>query len=163
MSNAIAIQSLNALCFERRGKPTKTNAEGRISRRSLIGVMTSGTVEERFQAAMAICRFDWENAQYDVLLAELGRVFTATKADKSLFDNLLAFCKLDRDALTRKPMLDVMENLVRIHAASKGEKAKYVRLMSDLIDWSNGEAERKAARKAAYEASLLAANAVETC
>ena len=150
MSNAIATINTSFSI-------TRVSKSGKESTRGLLGLIVEGTPAERLATGTALVKEAWENGTLKTVLVELQRVFNG-----SMFTAATIFCKLDMANPTKPEMINLMDNLARINADSKGVKAKYVVLMNELIKWSEGEADRKAARKAAYEASLLEANTVET-
>ena len=129
-------------------KITRVSESGKESTRGLLGLIIEGTAAERMDTGVALAKEGWENGKLLVVLGELQRVFAG-----SMFTAATIFCKVDIKAPTKPEMVNLMDNLVRIHADAKGVKAKYVILMSQLVEWSKGEAERKEARRVAFELS----------
>lgn len=132
-------------------KITRVSKSGKESTRGLLGLIIEGTAAERLDAGVVLVKEGWESGKLMVVLDELARVFSG-----SMFTAATIFCKVDVKAPTKPEMVNLMENLSRIHADAKGVKAKYVHIMAQLVEWSKGEADRKEARRLAFEAATPA-------
>ena len=147
--NELTISNTNSFAMSR------TSKAGKVSTRGILGLIIEGTAAEREELGVKLAREAWDNAVYETVIFELKRVFAGRN-----WDMAVAFLKLDTAKPTKAATLAVMEALVRFYPEPKGIKGKFIRLCSDLIEFEQGAAARKEARRLAYEAQQ-AANTVE--
>ena len=127
---------------------TRVSKAGKTSVRGLLGLIIEGTPAEREETGVRLAKEAWDAGQLRTVAFELQRVFAGKN-----WDMAAAFVRLNITTPDKASMVSLMDALVRFYPEAKGVKGKYVKLCQELVEFSNGEAERKEARRLAYEAT----------
>ena len=122
----------------------RTSKSGKISERGLLGLITSGTKDERTATASALSLACWQSGQLKPILRELHRVFGGKAWDFSL-----KMIGLDADKPNKAVMLQLIRGIVDTFADAKGEKVTYTNICKSIIAYEASMEEARAAREAA--------------
>lgn len=141
---------------------TRTTKSGKVQKRDLIGILLSGNPAERLLAAEELVLTDFENGTYGSMLDNLRRVFGDKTIDgtvKSLNDSIAFITamgkaqnveKIDISKPTRVSVLALIQALL-MGKAVKGEKEKYLSILTRVVDRAAAKDAEKEARKLAFQ------------
>lgn len=118
----------------------RVSKAGKESYRGALGVITSGTSDERAKLATTIIEGAWANNAYRPIVAELSRAFAPLfKVNKAFGMSFAAACGLDVDNPKKVGMLAFFRAVVKgdHEKPLTGEKATYCTAMKRVLAYED--------------------------